>query len=136
MAKEKLFSNKYADTYYDASMKLFEIIWHSRVVPDEEYKNIYEKSLDQMESREFYTFLSDTRNEGVISPKARKWFQEEAVQRANKMGLRYAAVIINKEIFKKYYMNMILKWLNRKSEITMKIFYDYDEAIEWLKSFL
>jgi len=113
-------------------MKLAQIVWQG-VSVSLMYREVFSSVIEFTDNHDFVNFLSDARKQGAVSPEDRKWFQNTIVPQATKQGLRYGAVVIKKGPFKKYYMNMILKWLNRKSKIDMKIFYDYDEAKNWLK---
>ena len=51
------------------------------------------------------------------------------------VGLKRAGVIFDGNVFKKYYLNMIIKVTN-KFGLPLKIFNKQEEAIEWFKSFL
>lgn len=132
----EIFENEFARGCYYPEIKAAEIKWKKSIVPSEKYRESFNKIIEFTENHPFVSYISDAVLQGVISPDDRKWFQNEVVPRAVKQGLKYGAVVIKKDPFKKYYMNAILRFLNRKSSITMKIFYDYDKTIEWLKSFM
>lgn len=131
----KIFENEYARGCYYEQIKAAEIKWLKTAIPSDVYKDAFKKAIEFTENRPFVNYISDAVLQGVISPDDRKWFQDVIVPQAVKQGLKHGAVIIKRDAFKKYYMNAILKFLNRKSPIEMKIFYEYDKAIEWLKSF-
>ena len=132
MEKEIVSKDKYAEIIYMPDIKLVQITWEG-MVPSEQYRNTFSRAIEYTETHDFVNFISDAREQGVVSTDDRKWFQNVIVPQAVKQGLKYGAVVIKKEPFKKYYMNAILRILNRKSNIIMRIFYDYDEALEWLK---
>jgi hypothetical protein len=132
MEKVIVSKNEYAEIVYMPELKLAQITWEG-TVPSEEYRKTFSAAIEYTETHDFVNFVSDAREQGVVSTDDRKWFQKVIVPKAVKQGLKYGAVVIKKEPFKKYYMNAILRILNRKSNISMRIFYDYDEAIVWLK---
>ena len=136
MESDLIFENEFAKGSYYKELKLAEILWKKTLVPSEEYRKAFDSIIKFTENVDFVNYLSDGRKQGVVSPDDRKWFQNVIVPKAMKLGLKYGAVVIKKDPFKKYYMNANLRWLNRKSKITMRIFYDYDEAINWIKRFL
>lgn len=132
MEKVSVYENEFAEISYFPELKLSQVVWRG-VVNSEEYRNVFTKAIEYTETHDFVNFLSDATIQGVISPSDRKWFQDVIVTKAIKQGLRFGAVVIKREPFKKYYMNAILRILNRKTKINMKIFYDYDDALAWIK---
>jgi hypothetical protein len=49
-------------------------------------------------------------------------------------GLKRAAVVFDGNVFKKYYINMILQVIN-KFGIPMKLFSTEEDAVKWFQSF-
>jgi hypothetical protein len=76
-------------------------------------------------------FMSDIRNQGVVSPESRKWFEKEMVPAAMENGLKRAAVISGSNAFKMYYINLILSSVN-KFNLPFKIFNDEEKAVDFL----
>ena len=79
-------------------------------------------------------FLSDTSKEGVIAPEDRKWLEEEIIPVAIKNGLKYAATIMDKNLFKKYYLKKIKEASQQFGMMSLRIFDDYEEGRKWLLS--
>jgi len=77
-------------------------------------------------------FLSDIRNQGVVSPDSRKWFEKEALPAGMKLGLQRAGVIIDGNIFKRYYINMIISSTN-KFGLPLKVFSTEEDALNWFE---
>ncbi len=135
MNKEIILDNSYVEVYFVPEYKLIAVAWkESKSIPSDVYKETFIAALDYAEKSGFLNFMSDSRLGGLVSPADRKWFQDYAVPRAARYGLKHAAVVIKKDPFKKYYMNAILKVIMIKANYNMKIFHDYDEAINWLIS--
>ena len=53
---------------------------------------------------------------------------------AVKQGLKRGAIVVSGNVFKKYYMNMIIMAM-KKMPVKLKIFDDVDMDKDWLKSF-
>ncbi len=127
--KEILRENEFSEVSYTKELDLIEVVWKSKIVTSEEYRATWNATL----GIKFISFISDGREQGLVTPCDRKWFQEIIVKEAVKQGLTTAAVVITNNPFKKYYMNMIFKVV-KVSGVEMKIFIDYDKAREWLIS--
>ncbi len=136
--KEIIKENKYVEISYEKEIKLGMIKWKSKIIPSEEYRGAFNILIDYGDKnkgteRRVAYFLSDTTIQGVVSPADRKWFQEDAVPRAIATGLSKGAVVMSASVFKKYYINLILKTI-KTFDMPFKIFSDYDTAISWLTS--
>jgi len=125
--KEIIRENKFSEVSYSKEHDLLEVVWKSKIVPSEEYRATWEATRKLV----FKNFLSDGRQQGLVSPDDRKWFQSTIVKEAADKGLTTAAVVIADNPFKKYYMNMIFKVV-KVSGVKMKIFTDYNKAKKWL----
>ena len=130
-----IFEESYAKVSYIPAKKLVQLIWNGNFTT-EEYQKAFVSGLDYQEKSgvPIYNFLSDTRNQGNVSPENRKWFESYSLPRAIKQGLRRGAVIFGGSIFKKFYINLILQATN-KFKLPFKIFNSIEEAYVWLDSF-
>lgn len=124
--------NKYVEAAYIVDYKMAHVIWKNKIISSETYRNAITAMLEYGVENETVNFLSDGTLGGPNSPSDRKWFQEYAVPFAEKHGLKHAAVIIANDPFKKYYMNAILRVVNRNASYNMKIFNSYEVALKWL----
>ncbi len=133
MEKEIVLDNKYAEVAYFPNEKLGQVTWKKFItISSEDYRKPFLTLLEYTSDKDFFYFISDSRNGGVARPEDRKWFQSHIVPEAAKQGLKNAAIIIPKDPFKKYYMNAILKFINRNAPYNVKIFYDTDSALKFL----
>ena len=135
MGKIILLNNDFVEASYVTEFKIAHIVWKTLNIPSANYREGLSTLLHYAKNHDILNFLSDGRENRAVAPEDRKWFQNYAVPEAEKLGLKHAAVIIKQDPFKKYYLNAILKIVNRKTSYDMKIFYDYDKALDWLKSF-
>ena len=134
--KKILKNTDYVEVAYIQKYKLVQIIWKSKIFTFEDYKDTYTKAMDFSENNKSFVInlLSDIREQGIVSPNDRNWFQDVAVPRAREVNLKRTAVIIPNNPFKKYYMNILIKATN-KFKIPLKLFSDYDSALNWCISF-
>jgi len=135
MNKIIVIENEFVEACYIVDYKLAHIAWKQKLIPSEMYRTAFTKLLDYTENVDVVNFLSDGRISGPTDPEDRKWFQEYAMPRGQKNGLKRAAVVIKLDPFKKYYINTIIKWGHKKVTFETQIFNDYDKAIAWLLSF-
>jgi len=126
----------YALVEYDEENYLVQIIWKKvKQLALENYQNALDQALNfQAENKEKVKFyLSDIRQQGVLSPAYRKWFQEVAIPRALENGLEAGAVIFEGNVFQKYYLNNIMN-STKKFGINFKFFNKREQAVEWFKT--
>ena len=123
----------HAKIYYDATLKLGIIEWKQKP-SNTEYQSTFEELITFSKKNPIENFLSDIRNQGVVSPDNRKWFENVMIPKAIDHGLKRAATIFDGNVFKKYYINMIIQVIN-KFGIPLKLFNTEEDAIKWFQSF-
>ncbi len=131
--KQVIFDYDYAQILYDPAVKLGILVW-KRKPDNSEYQNAFEVMIEYSKKHTVDNFLSDIRNQGVVSPENRKWFESVMIPKAIDNGLKRAAVVFDGNVFKKYYINMILQVIN-KFGIPMKLFSTEEDAVKWFQSF-
>ncbi len=133
----KLADTDFATVTYNADLFLATVIWKPHPLSFDDYKLAFNVILDYQEKEgvKFYNFMSDIRQQSVIPPDYRKWFQSSAVPRAVKQGLKRGAVVTDAGIFKRYYLNHIMNTTKRFG-FPLKLFKTHDVAYRWFKSCL
>lgn len=132
--EKNIFSSDYADIIYIKELKLIKLIW-KRNPKFDEYKGAFLKLVEFTEhENEVENVITDTREQGVVPPEFRKWLEKEGLPKAIDKGLKRTGIVFDGHIFKKYYLNMILKVVN-KFGVPMKLFNTEEEAVNWIKSF-
>jgi hypothetical protein len=127
----ELVKEPYVRVTCDPDRFIGKVTWTGSPTP-EQYKKAFLALLDHAKKGNKITrFLSDTRNQGIVNPENRKWFEKEMVPAAIKAGLKRSAVITNGNAFKRYYINMILSAVN-KFNVPFKIVSTEEEAIDFL----
>lgn len=131
--KKIVMDTKFAEISHDSELRLGKIEWKAKA-STEEYQFAFITLLEYAEKHSTDNFLSDIRNQSVVSPENRKWFEEVMLPRAIEAGLKRAGVVFDGNVFKKYYINMILQVTN-KFKLPLKAFNSEEDAILWFKSF-
>lgn len=129
-----ILDNKFVTVSFIEEVALVRIVWKNLAVSFDTYKQVFTKALDFQESYHVVNFMSDIRKQKIMSPSFRKWFQDYAVPRAVKQGLKRGAVVFNGNVFKKYYLNHIMN-TTKKFGLPFKFFNTQEEAINWMKTF-
>jgi hypothetical protein len=131
--KEIIIDNDFVEISYHRELMYGKIEW-KRKTNTEEYYFAFETLLEFARNNPADNFLSDIRRQSVVSPENRKWFETEMLPKAIEAGLKRAAVIFDGNVFKKYYINMIIK-VSNKFKLPMKVFTSEEDALNWFKSF-
>ena len=97
----------------------------------EEYRSTFLYLAEVQKKYGIIRFLSDVREQAIITPEDRKWFEKEALPIAIDQGLKASAVVFNGNVFKKYYLNLILQAMNTFG-LPLKLFNDLEPAEAWL----
>ncbi len=125
-----LIDSAYARVTVDMDKKLGKIVWKGSCT-FEQYQECFLALLDFQTKNTVKYYIGDIRKQGVMNPKNRQWFENEALPRSIKQGLLKACVIMEANMFKRYYINLILQATN-KMGLPLKIFESEEEAEKWL----
>ena len=129
----QILNESYVDVQYDEERYLIKVYWKSEMT-SEEYRKAFSLAIDSAKTHRIDSYLSDIRNQKLVSPNDRKWFEEIAFPNAIKAGLKRAAVVFSGNVFKKYYLNNILA-KSKKYKLPMKFFTTEEDALIWFDSF-
>lgn len=129
-----VFHESFARIIYESKNKMIKVVWNG-TFSKEQYQLAIEKALDfqQKEKAPIENYLSNILNQGIVNPESRKWFEQVAMPRAVKQGLKRAAVVFDGNVFKKYYLNLILQATNAY-KLPLKFFNSEEEAVKWFSS--
>ena len=122
-------NEEYAEVNYNPQANLVEVIWRKNQTSDhyrQTVKTAYEIILKYGASK----WLSDMRNEGVVSVKDQKWLTEEMMPKAFQAGLRRVALVVSKDVFVRFYTKNIEQPVN--DHFQSKHFDDVENARKWL----
>ena len=131
---ETIKDTNYVTLSYDKDLKLLEIAWKASSFTSDEYRSIFTEAIEFGNNNDVVNYLSDIREQRIISPEERKWFEEHAIEDAIAFGLKRGAIVVGGNPFKKYYINNIMSKTG-KLKLPLKAFKDKAKANEWFKSF-
>ncbi len=129
-----IFECDYVKVVYEEDFKLLTITWSNKKITFEEYQRPFNIAIDFMTKNSVDNYISDIRNQGIISPEFRNWLQETALPNAAQAGLKRVIGVANVNIFKQYYINNVFQSA-KKFGLPFKMFNTIDEAKQWIKSF-
>ena len=128
-----ILDESYARVSYVEEFSEMQIIWKNVTIRFDDYKNAFNVALAAQPENNAVNYMSDIRDQKVLPPNFRKWFQGNAVPRAKESGIVRGAVIFDGNIFKKYYLNHIMN-TTKKFGIELKFFGEVEQAEKWFKS--
>jgi hypothetical protein len=130
-----VFSESFARVTHHRAQKMIKVVWNGNFSKDQ-YKLAIESALEYQakENAPIENYLSNILKQGIVNPESRKWFEQVAIPLAAKQGLKRAAVVFDGNVFKKYYLNLILQASN-SYKLPLKFFSSEEEAVTWFQSF-
>lgn len=131
--KEILFDNNVAEFIYEPENSLLSLRW-KKYANSIEYRDIFTKSLGFIIQFKITKFLADICLEGTVNPDDRKWLETEIIPKTIEAGLKFNAIILNKDIFKKYYLSHIKDSSTKTGILEIKHFEDYEQGYKWIIS--
>jgi len=129
-----VFEENFARITCSPQLKMLKVVWNG-TFSKEQYQLALEAALNFQLKVTFpiENYLSNIINQGIVNPESRKWFEQVAIPRAIKQGLKKAAVVFDGNVFKKYYLNLILQSSN-VFKLPLKFFNSEEDAIKWFNT--
>lgn len=131
---ETIFENEFAKLTYEEDLKVLTITWYNKKPTLEEYQKPFKVALDYMHKKPVLNYISDIRNQGIISPDYRKWLQDTAMPEAARAGLKRVVGVANVNVFKQYYINNVFQSA-KKFGVQYKMFNNIEDAKKWFSEF-
>jgi hypothetical protein len=129
----QVFSEPYAKVTYDSQKRQLLLIWDGNPTSDQ-YRKPFMAMIEFGKKYPVDSMISDISKQGVISPDNRKWFEKDMMPQAVAAGLKRAAIVTSGNVFKLYYINIILAAVNKFPMVT-RLFNKREEASAWLDTF-
>lgn len=127
----KIFSNEVVVVDFNSDYHIATVTWDG--APDfEQYKAPFEFLISEFKEP-VVGMISDIRKQGVVGTQMRDWLKDDATPRAQTRGLKFYGIISDSNVFKKYYVNMVLKFLEGKDNIKRKLFNEVTACVSWVK---
>lgn len=132
VGRQVFYESDASDLYYDAEAKITVIIW-KRSITSKEYRATWEAVLNSFRLYRNIGWISDLRNQGVVSSEDQTWFAKTIIPEAIRAGLkRVGTVGFDDEIRSEYWnrMSALAKTLN----VDLRVFPTLEEANVWIMS--
>lgn len=126
-----LYESTEAKLSYYKKEKVLELIWIKQV-SDLEYKKVFSEALNAAKSYKCSSFISDMRNEGLISISNVRWLQKEILPHVKKLGITKIALVVSDNLYTQIYAQHTKKMI-MEIDIPVQIFENYNNAMNWLK---
>lgn len=126
-----LLEHEKASLKFNEDTKSIELVWKKKQ-DFETYKMMFNKGLEALKANRATGWLSDIRNQGIVGPENATWVQKEIVPKAVAAGLKKIAVVMDKDVFKEYYVNKIKN--GSEANGIMQYFDTESAANAWLKA--
>ena len=131
---EIIYKKDIAVVSYSKERNLVTTVWNSKKLTFKEYQEPFLAAIEFQKNTFVTNYISDIREQNIIPPDFRKWFQTEILPKAYAAGVKRSAIIFNGNIFKKYYLNNIMNSV-KKFGAPIKFFNSIEEAHKWLETF-
>ncbi len=131
--KEVIINNKFVTLWYYSSAKIVHHEFHKFVTGGEIVREVFNAGAELFEKYGAEKWLSDDRENRVLTKEDTEWTQNVWRPRVLKAGWKYWAIILPENYVGKMVMNNILASYTRLG-VTTRIFADPDEALNWLKA--
>jgi hypothetical protein len=127
---KEIFKTNYVNIIFDEENKIVTTKWTTEKFDSDQYKEVWNKTIEFGNNNDVDYFLSDIIDQKVVAPNDRKWFEDEAIPRAIKTGIKKGAIVLGANPFKVYYFNNIMKKIGGTS-LPFKAFKNKEKAYEW-----
>ena len=129
-----VYNESFAGITYHPNLKMIKVVWNGAFTK-EQYQSAIEAALEfqKKSATPIENYLSNILKQGIVNPESRKWFEQVAMPRAIEQGLKKAGVVFDGNVFKKYYLNLILQATN-KFKLPLRFFNTEEEAMSWFST--
>lgn len=129
--QQVVFESDFAVSQFDDQSRSIINSWKKHP-GNEEYKDTFRKILSLVKEKSAKVFISDVRNQGTIGTDARKWMEVEILKPAIAAGLDKVAVVMDEDIFKKFYLDNVKKaGSSEAAHFQMEYFKSIEDALHW-----
>ena len=92
--EQLIFDTEYGSIFYNAKLNCAGIVWKKQIT-SEQYRTLFTKCLNIVKLYHTPYWISDIRNQGVVSAEDQQWMVQTIFPEANKNGLVQSALIYN-----------------------------------------
>jgi hypothetical protein len=132
MSPITIYSNEYATLWFHPEHKIVHHKFH-KFVYSEAFRNVLSRGLNQMKEQGATKWLSDDRFNSALTPEDGAWAMQEWGPKVIEAGWKAWAIVLPESFLGRVNMKEYID-IYAKQGVTVELFSDPDEALEWLKS--
>ncbi len=129
--EQLIFDAEYGSIFYNAEINCAGIVWRKQVT-SEQYRNLFNKCLNMVKMYHTPYWISDLRQQGVVSTDDQRWMLQTIFPEANKSGLTQVAIIYNPQNHTTEYPTRI-RVAAESMGIAIQFFDNRKSADEWIR---
>jgi signal transduction histidine kinase len=130
--EQLVFDTQYGSIFYNAKLNCAGIVWKKQIT-SEEYRALFSECLNIVKLYHTPYWISDIRNQGVVSADDQRWMLQTIYPEANKNGLVQTALIYNPQNFSTEYMARIQAAADGLG-INLQFFDNRKDADAWIQT--
>lgn len=127
-----ILDDEYVTLWYHPDEKVIHHKIHKFLVPGV-FEKLLGRGAELMETHGAVKWLSDDRNNVVVSPEDLKWSDTTWAPRVLKAGFKYWAIVVPSQAVAELQMKA-LREKRRKQGVLVEMFETVEEAMAWLES--
>ncbi|MES9992456.1 MAG: hypothetical protein ABW098_10915 [Candidatus Thiodiazotropha sp.] len=128
-----LIDNDYATLWFYPDDLIIHHEFH-RPIADEAFRSVLMTGLGLMQDRGALKWLSDDRNNSILSAEDSAWSQDYWLPRALQAGWKLWAVLPPLKARGRINMERLMEFVGNTSAMEIQIFSDPEKALQWLKN--
>jgi hypothetical protein len=132
MSEMKIIDTEYATLWFYPEAKIVRHVFH-KFIYGKEFRDVLNKGVEVFKEYGATKWLSDDRKNSALPKVDYDWSVNEWFPEAFSAGWKYWAIIMPDKVAGQLTLNRIMK-TNIERGLTIQVFEDTDEALEWLKS--
>ncbi|MCA9904111.1 MAG: hypothetical protein KC547_09655 [Anaerolineae bacterium] len=132
MKKDTILETDYATLWYYPDNKIVHHQFH-KFIHGDRFREVLSKGLEIVETDGAQKWLSDDRNNSTLTAADSAWAVDVWTPRVMAAGWKYWAIVLPDKVVGKMNMQRYIE-MNAELGVTIDIFDDADEALQWLES--
>jgi hypothetical protein len=132
MSKTTVIDTDYATLWYYPEQKIVHHVF-KRFIYGQEFRQVLEKGLEIFKQHGAQRWLSDDRNNSALPKDDSEWGINDWSPRVVEAGWKYWAIVMPDKVVGQMNMQRFIDLYATKG-VTIQIFDDSDEALNWLKT--
>lgn len=127
-----LLDNEYASLWYYPDDHIIHHQFHQPIA-DDAFRSVLMAGLELMREEGVHKWLSDDRNNSILSAEDSAWSQDYWLPRALEAGWKYWAVLPPRKARGRINMERLMEFVGLGTRVEIQLFSDPDAAWQWLK---